>query len=92
MKKLREVNGYSQIDVQALCGINPDTLRRLENGYTIPKYETLELLSQVYKVDLLNLLRRYRSNEKLYSYYERLDILISRYDIESIRNLEKDFK
>lgn len=92
MKKLREANGCSQIDVQALCGINPDTLRRLENGYTIPKYETLELLSQVYKVDLLNLLRRYRSNEKLYSYYERLDSLISRYDIKNLRNLEKDFK
>lgn len=92
LKKLRDTNGYSQTDVQSLCGINPDTLRRLENGYTIPKYETLELLSQVYKVDLLNILRRYRSNEGLYTYYERLDLLISRYNIEVLKDLEKDFK
>jgi transcriptional regulator with XRE-family HTH domain len=91
LKRLRELNGLTQTDVQALCGINPDTLRRIENGYTIPKYETLEILSELYKVDLLDLLRTYRSNEKLYNYYDRLDSLICNYDIKILQDLSVDF-
>ena len=92
LKRLRELNGLTQTDVQALCGINPDTLRRIENGYTIPKYETLEILSDLYKVDLLDLLRSYRSNEKLYNYYDRLDSLICNYDIKILKDLSADFE
>lgn len=92
LKNIRESIGYTQLDVQAICGINPDTLRRIENGYTIPKYETLELLSDIYKYDLLNLLRNYRSCEKLYTYYERLDFLISNFDIHILKDLINDFK
>lgn len=92
LKKIRESIGYSQNDVQNLCGINTDTLRRIENGYTIPKYDTLELLSQIYKIDLLNILRKARSHEQLYSYYERLDSLISSYNIEILKDLDKDFQ
>ena len=92
LKRLRELNSLTQTDVQALCGINPDTLRRIENGYTIPKYETLEILSELYKVDLLDLLRSYRSNEKLYNYYDRLDSLICNYDIKILKDLSADFE
>lgn len=92
LKKLRLLNGLTQTDVQALSGINPDTLRRLENGYTIPKYETLEILSDIYKVDLLDLLRSYRSNEKLYNYYDRVDSLICNYDIKILKDLTADFE
>ena len=92
LKRLRELNSLTQIDVQVLCGINPDTLRRIENGYVIPRYETLEILSDLYKVDLLDLLRNYRSNEKLYDYYDRLDSLICNYDIEILKDLSADFE
>lgn len=92
LKRLRELNGLTQIDVQALCGVNPDTLRRIENAYTIPKYETLEILSDLYKADLLDLLRNYRSNEKLYNYYDRLDSIISNYNIKILQDLSADFE
>ena len=92
LKRLRQLNGLTQADVQASCGINPDTLRRIENGYTIPKYETLEILSDLYKVDLLDLLRSYRSNEKLYNYYDRVDSLICNYDINILKDLSADFE
>ena len=92
LKRLRELNGLTQTDVQNLCGINPDTLRRIENGYTIPKYETLEILSDLYKIDLLDLLRSNRSNEKLYNYYDRLDSLICNYDIKILQDLASDFE
>lgn len=92
LKRLRELNGLTQLEVQAQCGINPDTLRRIENGYVIPRYETLEILSDLYKVDLLDLLRNYRSNEKLYNYYDRLDSVISNYNIEILQDLSSDFE
>lgn len=92
LKRLRELNGLTQIDVQTLSGINPDTLRRIENGYTIPKYETLEILSDLYKVDLLDILRTYRSNEKLYNYYDRLDFIISNYNVTILQDLSADFE
>ncbi len=91
LKRLRLLNGLTQADVQGLSGMNPDTLRRIENGYTIPKYETLEILSDLYKADLLDLLRSYRSNEKLYNYYDRVDSLICDYDINILQDLSKDF-
>lgn len=92
LKKIRESIGYSQNDVQNLCGINTDTLRRIENGYVLPKYDTLEILSQIYKTDLLNLLRKARTHEQLFAYYERLDSLISSYNIEVLKDLDKDFR
>lgn len=92
LKRLRQLNGLTQTDVQTLSGVNPDTLRRMENGYTIPKYETLEILSNLYKVDLLDILRSYRSNEKLYNYYARIDALICNYDINILKDLSADFE
>lgn len=92
LKDIRESMGYTQLDVQNICGINTDTLRRTENGRTIPKYDTLEILSDTYRVDLLNLLTDYRLSEKLYTYYERLDFLISNFNIDVLRNLKNDFK
>lgn len=92
LKRLRLLNGLTQIDVQTHSGVNPDTLRRIENGYTIPKYETLEILSDLYKVDLLDILRSYRSNEKLYNYYARIDSLICNYNIKILKDLSADFE
>lgn len=57
---LRQALGFSQDSVEELSGVNVQTLRRIENGKVIPKQETLEFLSPVYKIDLNNLLLRYR--------------------------------
>ncbi len=58
--KLRQALGFSQDEVARLSSVNIQTLRRIENGKVIPKQETLEFLSPVYKIDLNNLLLRYR--------------------------------
>lgn len=59
LKEIRESFNYTQQEVTLLLGSNGDipglsteTLRRIENGMVIPKFETLELLSSVYKQDL----------------------------------------
>lgn len=92
LKAERKAMGYTQQDVSRLCGINRDTLRRIEQGEGIPRYDTLELLSGVYKADLLELLRRHRSSDKLYTYYHRLDQLIANFDIDILNTLTQDYE
>lgn len=91
LKAIRKTMGYTQQDVSQLCGINRDTIRRIEQGDCIPRYDTLELLSSVYKVDLLDQLKLYRSSNKLYSYYHRLDKLITNADIDTLNTLADDY-
>lgn len=91
LKSIRKLMGYTQQDVSRISGINRDTLRRIEQGEGIPRYDTLELLSSVYKVDLLDQLKHFRSSNRLYHYYQRLDRLISNFDIEILNKLTQDY-
>ncbi|KKC28553.1 helix-turn-helix protein [Caldanaerobacter subterraneus subsp. pacificus DSM 12653] len=56
LKNIRKSLGLSQGDVSKHGFINRDTLRKIENGKVLPKQETLELLSHLYKKDLNELL------------------------------------
>lgn len=90
IRKLRKRNGFSQIDVKNYTGINEDTLRRIENGLVIPKYETLEILSSVYKCDLLSLLKSCRINKHFYNYYSYIDRIIANNEIHLLRKIQLD--
>lgn len=56
LKQLREFVGLTQADVYNTIGISEDTLRRIENGQTIPKIETLCYLSLIYKTNIIGYL------------------------------------
>lgn len=56
LKQLREFVGLTQADVYNTIGISEDTLRRIENGQTIPKIETLCYLSLTYKTNIIGYL------------------------------------
>lgn len=60
IRQIRIESNLSQADVYNIIGISQDTLRRIENGYTIPKFETLEYLSVLYKTDIVSLLSKTR--------------------------------
>jgi transcriptional regulator with XRE-family HTH domain len=90
LRALRKNNRMTQKDVSAYVGINEDTLRRIENGYVIPKYETLEILSQLYKSDLLELLKKHRNNTYLSDFYERFDTLTNKNDIAGLQALSEE--
>lgn len=60
IRNIRHETNLSQADVYNSIGISQDTLRRIENGYTIPKFETLEYLSIIYKTDIVSLLSKTR--------------------------------
>lgn len=83
LKQIRLSSNLTQAKVKMITGLNEDTIRRIENGLVVPKYETLELLSNVYKTDLLELLKRHRSYSELYSFYEYFDKLITSNKITS---------
>lgn len=71
LKKLRESIGLTQSDVYESTGISEDTLRRVENGHTVPKLETLFYLSLMYKTNLLHLL----STSTIFNIYTQSDLM-----------------
>ena len=94
LKRIRKSCGYTQMDVKELVGIHEDALRKIENGAVIPKYETLQLLSKAYKVDLLELLSHMKSDQNLISYIQRInEIIISNdtYEFEMVYQETHDF-
>lgn len=92
LRLIRSENGVTQAKVRELTGIHEDTLRRIENGMVIPKYETLEALSHIYKTDLAQVLKNYRNNKYISDFYTRLDSLIISNDTELIPHLRKSIK
>lgn len=92
LKELRRDLGYSQKDLEKHTGLSSDTLRRIEKGEVIPRYETLELLSSIYKEDLLELLKESRSHKMITEYYDALDDIITTYNDEKMQALEKEIR
>jgi transcriptional regulator with XRE-family HTH domain len=92
LKNARKELGLSQIDIQNSAGVSVDALRRIEKGEVIPRYETLELLSALYKQDLLELLKSSRNNKLLTEYFDELDGLITSYDDKKMKILEDDIR
>ena len=67
LQKTRDDLGFTLDQVSKLSGLNSETIRRIENGKVIPKFETLEFLSPIYKKDLTSMFLEYRLDD--YSYF-----------------------
>lgn len=91
LKDLRVSLGRSLADVESQSGISSITLRRIESGENMPRFDTLGYLSIAYKKDLLLELRDYCNSTSLFNYYIRLENLIISYDIELLLKLNSDF-
>jgi transcriptional regulator with XRE-family HTH domain len=92
LRNIRKNSGLSQSSVKNVTGIHEDTLRKLENGIVIPKYETLEILSSLYKCDLLKVLQNSRRDEYFYKYYRKMDCIISNNEFSLVDELVSTFK
>lgn len=92
LKSIRKTLGYAQLEVSESTGINSDTLRRLENGLSIPRFDTLEVLSQFYKVNLILLLDSYKISSQLSYYYDLIDYYMINNDTESITRTIQNFE
>ncbi|MBI9013213.1 MAG: helix-turn-helix transcriptional regulator [Clostridiales bacterium] len=79
IKNIRKKGYLTQIDVAEQIGMQRDTLRRLENGKSVPKIETLEKLSSIYGKDIFMILIKHR-------------ITIDNYISKHIHEISKNFR
>lgn len=70
LREIRKTLKISQKYIAELTGIDEKTIRRIENGKVLPKLDTLEILSPVYKEDLISLLLEYRFDD--YSAFSKI--------------------
>lgn len=91
LRKIRKQFGFTIENVSELCGISYDAIQRIECGKVIPKYETLEYLSIIYKQDLNALLLKYRIND--YSaFYDIRTRLEAKFDKDEFYTLDIEVK
>lgn len=62
-KNIRKNLGLTQKEVSKLTHLDVITIRRIETGKVLPKLDTLESLSSIYKEDLISLLLEYRLDD-----------------------------
>lgn len=91
LKNIRNSLGYTRKFVSESIGINVDTLRKIENGYNIPRFDTLESLSHLYKTDLLQLLNNFKNNTTITYFYESINTYLINNNIDSLVNLYDEF-
>ena len=73
IKNIRQSLKMTQRNVRNRVGISENTLMKVEKGLVIPKYETLELLSLAYKLDLTAIFHKYRYDSSLETILVKID-------------------
>ncbi|NLB22332.1 MAG: helix-turn-helix transcriptional regulator [Clostridium sp.] len=73
IKNIRRSLKMTQRSVRERVGISENTLMKIEKGLVIPKYETLELLSLAYKLDLTAIFHKYRYDRSLETILGKID-------------------
>lgn len=91
LKDIREKLGLTQKQVVDMALIDERTLRRMELGKVIPKLETLEALSVIYKTDLVSAIIESRITDysMLLQTQRNIDLKLIN---EEVSNFENEFK
>lgn len=63
LREIRKALKLNQMEITQLTNVDDKTIRRIEHGKVLPKLDTLELLSPIYKEDLIALLLEYRFDD-----------------------------
>lgn len=91
LQKMRKDLNLTQVEVAFSSGINVETIRRIEAGKVIPRFETLEFLSNVYKQDLNSLFLEYRVDDYSY-FYEIKNRLEGKFNRNEFHTLDIELK
>lgn len=76
LEEIREGLSLTKVKASELTGINTETIRRIEYGEVIPKFETLDRFSYIYKRDVTKLFIEHRVKD--YSYFRELQNIIEK--------------
>lgn len=87
LKQLRKKLGYTQLEVSTNIKLSIDGLRKIENGYVTPKFETLIKLSGLYKYDLIDIMKSNSKISNLVDAYKEIQRYIDTEDKENISEL-----
>lgn len=91
LEKMRRSLSLTQKEISELANIDAVTLRRIEKGKVVPKLDTLEILSPVFKEDLISLLVKFRFDD--YSVFcEIKNRIESKFDSGEFHSLNNEFK
>ena len=91
IRNIRESLDFTQKYVSLKSEISCETIRRIESGKVMPKFETLELLSIVYKQDLNSIFLKYRIDDYSY-FYEIKNRLERKCDRDEFYTLDIELK
>ena len=91
LKDIRKSLRLTQKDVAEQTLVSIDTLRRIENGKVMPKQETLDLMSVIFKRDLNELLLKYRLKDYS-SFYKIKTSIEDKLEGGEFEDLKKDVK
>ncbi|ADH61665.1 transcriptional regulator, XRE family [Thermoanaerobacter mathranii subsp. mathranii str. A3] len=89
LREIRKSLRLTQKDVADQTLISTDTLRRIENGKVMPKHETLDLMSVIFKRDLNELLLKYRLKDYS-SFYKIKTSIEDKLEGGEFEDLKKD--
>lgn len=91
IRTLRKSIKLTQTDVRSFVGLNEDTLRKLENGTSMPKIETIDMLSVAYKTDVFKVFSRYKISFDNY-FEDRVVKLLPKIRSLDYKAIEKEAK
>lgn len=91
LRELRKSLDYTQETAANKSRLSIDTLRRVERGEVVPRYDTLIHLSLTYKKDLLAVLSSYSNANALFYFYHTLEDAILLNDLGGLEQLAQDF-
>lgn len=84
--QLRKKGNLTQNDIRNINGIHPKTIKRIEYGQAMPTLDTLDKLSAVYHVNLVEVLESFRhdKNEYFDEILEKLDYISLSDDVDNV--------
>jgi transcriptional regulator with XRE-family HTH domain len=78
LRRLREINGFSQEAVAHHCGISQAAYSKKERGERIPSYERLCQLSDLYDIEIRELTELPLDELLIIVLKKKIDLLISK--------------
>lgn len=86
LKSLRKFQNKTLEDVAYQSGISISTIQAIENNKRDPSFETIEILSYCYGLDLFNVLSNYKNSifDKFHHITNNIDNSLDKYEYETI--------